>query len=183
MNRSDILKARRAVNKAVKLCAPLVVAQELTTIQYRLKKLLLDCPKEIRTREDTVKSLIRKADNIFSQYIRLEAADFEGWVYCFTCGKKVNWTNIDNGHFIKRQYEFLRFNKKNCHPQCTDCNWLKQGNDAVYEKNLIKMYGQDTVNWLHANKKHKKFTRWELKVLIEQCEKDVGYLKAMKNIN
>ncbi len=112
MNRSDILRARRAVNKAIKLCTPLVITQELVTIQYRLKKLLLDCPKEIRTREDTVKTLIRKADKIFSEYVRLDAAREGGTVECFTCHNLLYWTEIDNGHFIKRQYETLRFNKK-----------------------------------------------------------------------
>ena len=124
-----------------------------------------------------VVTLKRELDDIFSKWVRLEAADSSGLVRCVTCGSVHDWQNLDNGHFIKRQWTLIRWEPKNCHPQCRNCNWHKQGNDAEYEKYIINKYGEAVLNWLRANAKKKKWTRFELEMLINHYKPLVKKLK------
>lgn len=62
------------------------------------------------------------ADRVFSQYIRLRYSDREGNCSCVTCGKKMYWKDAQNGHYRSRSCLKYRFNERNCHPQCYNCN-------------------------------------------------------------
>lgn len=175
LSRADILRARRACNKAIRLSAPLVGgAAEIYAVWKRLGLALKACPRRIvAIRDAGVAALLTEADDIYSKYIRLKYADENGHVACFTCNTITHWTAIQNGHFIKRQFKMLRFNDKNCHPQCVNCNKWLQGNDAVYEKKIIEKYGMNTLLWLKANKKNRKYARYELMALIKHYEEEV----------
>lgn len=177
--RTEILRARRACNKALKLAGPLVGgAGEINAVLFGLGKALKDAPKVVRVdRRPSLKTLIRKADDIYSLYIRLTYADAEGFVACFTCGRFHKWNDIDNGHFIKRQYEVLRYHDKNCHPQCTHCNNFLQGNDVVYAERIKAKYGGNILLWLQAGKRYKKYQRFELEALIRHYEAEVKKLE------
>jgi hypothetical protein len=167
MIRSDIFRARRIVNKAYAVAKALVVAEEIKTVYYRLERLLHSIPKAVNVdRRPGVKTLKRKLDDIYSKFIRLKNADSDGIVRCYTCDARTHWTNITNGHFIKRQFTRLRFDDKNCHPQCVNCNKNLQGNDAEYERRLTAEYGENVVLWLKANAKMKKWLRFELETLL-----------------
>jgi hypothetical protein len=109
---------------------------------------------------------MQEADKVYSEYIRLSWAGDNGLVACYTCSKIYHWRHLDCGHFIKRQFTALRFNNINCKPQCKNCNNFLQGNDAEFERRLIAEYGADRVLWLKANQKKRKWSRWELRSLI-----------------
>jgi len=113
-----------------------------------------------------------KTDKWFSYFIRLRDSDDNGYCQCITCNSILYWKHMDCGHFVKRQHEGVRFNEKNCHAQCKSCNWLRQGNDAVYKDKIIQLYGQDTHDLLKsAEYKMVKRTQLELDLLEKEYRK------------
>lgn len=66
-------------------------------------------------------------DRLFSIAIRRVYADINGNVSCYTCGAKKHWKQIQNGHYISRNYLATRFDVRNCKPQCAGCNIWGRG--------------------------------------------------------
>jgi hypothetical protein len=91
--------------------------------------------KTIKT--SSYRGLEKKLDRIFSEYVRLKAADENGYCKCVTCGKVYHWKEIHCGHFISRAVKATRFNETNCNPQCVNCNTYNQGKWLEYEQALI----------------------------------------------
>jgi len=118
--------------------------------------------------ETGIKTKRLKLDRIFSEFIRRSRSK-DGIAVCFTCGKIDSWNNMDCGHFIKRQNLATRYNEINCQIQCRACNWLKQGNDVIFEKNLRAKYGDDKIDFLKSVKS-KKIHGFEFDVLIEKYQ-------------
>lgn len=87
-------------------------------------------------KEDNLADIISDADFVFSRYIRLKYADDSGNGWCFTCVSARHWSMLQCGHFIKRAHLFLRFDERNCRPQCIDCNERKDGNIREFSKKL-----------------------------------------------
>jgi hypothetical protein len=107
------------------------------------------------------------ADKYFSDYIRQRYA-VNGLVECFTCGKIGEWKYMDCGHYIKRQFQGLRYNEMNCQVQCKHCNYFLQGNDVQFRSRLIDYYGLPKVLALEASKKHvTKMSQWKLDLIAE----------------
>ena len=81
-------------------------------------------PKKKLTRS----KLIKKLDNIFSQYIRLSNSK-NGNCTCITCGKVGDWKNggMQAGHFMSRKHYSTRWDERNVKPQCVGCNMFKAG--------------------------------------------------------
>jgi hypothetical protein len=104
--------------------------------------------------------LQRILDGVFSQWVRRKFADHAGNVACFTCGKVKHWTEIQNGHFVKRGNLCTRFSETNCNPQCGGCNGFKGGNLEVYREKLDELYGDGTAEELESfGRKTCKMTR------------------------
>ena len=82
-------------------------------------------PKKKLTRS----KLVKKLDNIFSQYIRLSASDNNGNCVCITCGKKAHWKNggMQAGHFQSRRHYATRWEEDNVKVQCSSCNVFRYG--------------------------------------------------------
>ncbi len=91
-------------------------------------------------------------DTIYSIYIRLKYADINGYVRCFTCGARMHWKAIQNGHYVSRTHLATRWHDKNCHPQCVGCNIFKHGNMEEYALALIKKYGVPILKTLNKMK-------------------------------
>tara|TARA_R100000963_G_C4590723_1_gene68007 strand:- start:111 stop:515 length:405 start_codon:yes stop_codon:yes gene_type:complete len=126
------------------------------------------------------KSLIKKLDTIFSQYIRLKSADKKGYVSCYTCGIKKYWEKdyMQNGHFISRRHMILRYSEKNCRPQCYGCNVRGGGKQYQFAINLNKEYGYNIAEkLLHESRKTAKFSNDELVSLINRYEEFVKLMK------
>lgn len=66
-------------------------------------------------------------DRLFSIAIRRSYADLDGNVKCYTCGAQKHWKQIQNGHYISRNYLATRFDPRNCRPQCAGCNIWGRG--------------------------------------------------------
>ncbi len=117
-------------------------------------------------RKQTQSSLRRKLDKVFSAWIRKRDTNSEGKGNCITCGQ---FTELECGHFIPRQFSATRWNELNSAGQCPRCNRWLHGDQAEYYEVMVKKYGQSTVDEL-MRLKHttKKYTINELKELIER---------------
>lgn len=125
-----------------------------------------------RVGRESVQFLKKRLDNVFSQFIRLRDKGV-----CFTCGIVKSWREQQNGHYISRGFNSLRFDERNCNCQCVSCNVFRHGNMDVYALKLTEKYGADILKELSNEKrKIKQFTAEELKKLINQYEEKVAEL-------
>ncbi len=81
----------------------------------------------------------------FSKYVRLrDALKTTGTtthVKCITCGKLLQISFCDAGHFVSRRHNATLFDERNVNTQCRYCNRFLDGNLLEYRRQLIKMYG------------------------------------------
>lgn len=85
------------------------------------------------------------ADKFFSTFIRTRGGDgSRNW--CYTCGTRLNYEDLQCGHFISRRFTNTRWHEINCHPQCNTCNVDKHGNLKVYELRLRAEYGDALID-------------------------------------
>ena len=79
-------------------------------------------PKKKLTRS----KLVKKLDNIFSQYIRLSNS-VNDIAECVTCNKKDHWKKMQCGHFQSRKHYSTRWDERNVAVQCAGCNVFRYG--------------------------------------------------------
>lgn len=128
--------------------------------------------KELKDEIETVQSLMKKAQKVFNEFIRLRDDDV-----CISCEKPLG-DKYDAGHYIASTYKVHTFNENNVHSQCVHCNQYQSGNLLEYRERLIEKIGSEAVWWLE-NTKHDEYkpTREELKQLIEEYKQKVKDLK------
>tara|TARA_R110002049_G_scaffold200171_2_gene370787 strand:+ start:9376 stop:9771 length:396 start_codon:yes stop_codon:yes gene_type:complete len=90
----------------------------------------------LKSKKPKRSTLVKKADAIFSQFIRQRNADANGMTECFTCGKKDHWKSLQCGHFMSRKHYSTRWNEDNCQVQCAGCNVFRYGEQYTFGKNL-----------------------------------------------
>ena len=127
-----------------------------------------------------LKSLKKKLWKKRSELIRQRDADFQGYVSCFTCPKRMFWKEMDCGHYHSRIYDFtteLLTDNRNVQPQCKGDNGYKSGKPQEYALALLAKYGEDVLVELQAKKntpKHWKYS--EIEELIEEYTNKVKEL-------
>ena len=122
------------------------------------------------------KTLIKKLDKVFSEYIRRKYADKNGIVSCYTCGKKAYWKGegMQNGHFISRRSRILRWDERNCRSQCYSCNVMRYGESYIFGVKLNQEYGYNIADeLLIQSKKIIKQSDEDLKELIKLYENKI----------
>ena len=116
-------------------------------------------PKKVKRKKlPKLSTLIKKADAVFSKFIRVR----DGYI-CVTCGKTGNHA----GHYIRRGHKRVRWNAQNVHCQCCGCNTFLDGNMDRYALFMIERYGVDHLQWLENQKGAYKPTRDDLNTIIE----------------
>lgn len=120
----------------------------------------------------SLSQLKRELDKIFSIYVRQKYAK-EGKVRCYTCGATKDIKEIQNGHFVSRSILSLRFDERNCRPQCVGCNVFGGGKVAVFGNNLemeqrgivAKLYKQaNQITKWYASDYQKKIEEYKEKI-------------------
>lgn len=101
--------------------------------------------------QKSVSTLKKLADKYFSIYIRQREME-NGYNKCFTCGIVKLWKELQCGHYVSRMYINLRYDEKNCHPQCMACNVFKKGNLDTYAIKLMDKYGEGILRELDNEK-------------------------------
>ena len=120
-------------------------------------------------------------DSIFSNYIRLRDADEDGYVICCNCGKRLHWKEAQNGHYVKRRHQALRWDERNCHAECAECN--NQDINLGYAKFMVKRYGEDIWDKLQAQKNiHSKIMPHERQIMANNYRKKIAQLKKEKGL-
>jgi hypothetical protein len=122
-------------------------------------------------------TLVKKADAIFSQYIRQRNADANGQTECFTCGKKDHWKKLQCGHFQSRKHYSTRWNEDNCQVQCAGCNVFRYGEQYTFGRNLDAYIKEGLAEELNIlSHKIVKFDNNDLLSLIEYYKNKVAEL-------
>jgi hypothetical protein len=173
---SKCQRNRPYANKSKKICAPCV------------KKLAEETAKQRRANKRekkrmSISQLTKKLDTIFSIYIRLENANKNGMVKCFTCDSVHHYKAIQNGHFQSRRFMSTRFDPFNCAPQCYACNVGMSGMQYEFGKRIDLKYGAGIADLIaQKSKVVKKFIPDELVEMIEYFKEKVDKLKKEKDI-
>jgi hypothetical protein len=102
-------------------------------------------------KKKTVSKLKKELDALYSKYIRNKYA-VNGRVKCYTCPKVGEVKEMQNGHFVPRQYLKTRWDDRNCRPQCYACNMLYNGQPSAFANNLKKEYGENIIAELERDR-------------------------------
>lgn len=151
---------------------------------YYLKKRAPKSEKKAVPRKPSLSSLVRKLDGVFSEYIRLrDSRPFRYKAFrCISCGEVKPYEQMDCGHFIGRTHMATRFDEENCHGECRACNRFDSSHMIYYQRNLEKLIGKSRVDMLivrgHSTK---KWTAWELEILIKHYTEEVNKMKKERN--
>lgn len=113
------------------------------------------------------KTLVNKLDRLFSKYIRLRDSSGE-YFTCCSCGRTLAIEQADAGHFVNRRWMSLRWNEQNVHAQCSSCNRFDEGNIPAYSLFMARKYGDKHIERLLIQKSTRKYTDFELELLIEE---------------
>ena len=117
------------------------------------------------------KQLEKKADEAFSDFIRLSYANEQGMVSCSTCDFRDLWKYLTNGHYRSRDSRSTRWEEKNCSPQCVGCNSFGKGGgggEKVKHAEFIdKTHGKGTADaMIKQSHEIKIFNRVDLIAII-----------------
>ena len=115
-------------------------------------------PKKKLTRS----KIVKKLDNIFSQYVRLSNSK-DGKCKCVTCGKEGHWKNggIQAGHFQSRKHYATRW---------VGCNMFKAGEQYKFSLYLGQQLSEELLQESH---KTVKLADVELLEMIDYYQEEV----------
>ena len=120
------------------------------------------------------KKLHKKCWRLISEFIRRKDADFNGFVSCFTCGKKSHWKEMNAGHW---RHGVLDLDERNIKSQCAKCNLFLSGRLDVYTMKLIDLHDKEYVRKLGIDAdRHQGYALEELKILYLILKKKVSNL-------
>jgi len=128
-------------------------------------------------KQPNIRQLKQKVWKVFSLYIRLKDADAWGYNYCYTCDKRLHYTELQAGHGLGGRTNAILFDEELVKPQCKRCNIFLNGNYEVFHAKLIEEHG---LEWfkekLKLKNSNKQFTADELQKLYEYYKKQVDKL-------
>ena len=116
-------------------------------------------PKKKLTRS----KLVKKLDNIFSQYIRLSNS-VNDIAECVTCNKKDHWKKMQCGHFQSRKHYSTRWDERNVAVQCAGCNVFRYGEQFKFS---LYLGGKLSEELLQKSRETVKFADVDLLVMID----------------
>ncbi len=134
-----------------------------------------------KEKRESLPSLKKQLDTVFSTFIRQRDSNDNGIGTCVTCGRTGRWQDMDCGHYQPRQDLNTRWTEHNCHLQCKPCNGFRGGEAEKMAAYIDKTYGKHTALALQAKAKVKcRLDRHKLKLWIthytNQIKADRGYV-------
>lgn len=165
------------------LCDKCYQKEQLEKEKARVKTAKLK-EKKAKIREkkaSSISKLTKTLDQVFSKFIRLRDTDERGVGYCIDCGERMEWKNIQCGHFMSRRLLSVRWDEMNCAAQKDGCNMFQQGRQFEFAKGLDARYGDGTADLLLTRSREiKKWTSDELKSLIQHYNEKCKELESRK---
>ena len=125
--------------------------------------------RQKREKLKTVTDHANDTQRIVNKYIRLR--DLKEGRGCISCGTKtaMQW---HAGHYRNvKTHKSIRFDHRNIHLQCSQCNDWEGGNKIEYRKGLLERVGVDVVEWLEAQHDTKRWSVEELKQIQDLHKK------------
>ena len=124
--------------------------------------------KTKKTKTPSRSKLVKKADSVFSTYIRLRDADKHGIVKCPLCWAKIHRKKAQNMHFISRACWLYRYDEDNCHAGCMRCNVILSWNYIAYTRYMQNNYWIESVDHMIAESKNlHKLSTAEIQAIID----------------
>lgn len=140
--------------------------------------------KPKKPKKPTRSLLVKKADRIFSIFIRLRDCDKDGYIVCPLCWAKIYRKDAQNMHFITRGCWLYRYDEINCHAGCMRCNVILNGNYIEYSLWMIDQYWLEKVQEMKQKSKEvHKIPTYELESIIEYYTARVEELAKEKGIS
>ena len=131
-------------------------------------------------KKKTYAQLKKQLDATFSEYIRRKESDSNGYVSCVCCGVSRHWKDrMHCGHYIPREKTAIRWDERNCHPQCAEDNYKQKltGDCTEYTIWMIENLGYTTIQDLQEIKNSKvKLTRNDLQQKIDYYQHKIDSL-------
>jgi len=122
-------------------------------------------------KKSNLKKLKKKAWELLSKCIRLEASDTAGYVICYTCGKKLPWKKMQAGHGFSGRGNAILLEEKIIRPQGYGCNICNSGKLDIFIQKLRTELGDKEFEILWKQKHTiRKFTINELEEIIMNYE-------------
>ena len=120
-------------------------------------------------------SLKKKADRLFSLYIRQKYSDNNGIATCVSCWKKDHYKNMHNAHFIERWCMKRRWEEDNCRPSCISCNsFRKEYHLRMFTIYQVKRLWLEKVEQMSADRYTvHKLRKSDLIKLIEELKNEL----------
>lgn len=125
---------------------------------------------EMKSNLMTHKDWVKLFQITFNTFIRLRDKELP----CISCGA-IKCEEFHAGHYIASTYQYLRFNEKNVHKQCSRCNTHLRGNIIPYRIELINRIGLNEVELLE-NSRHMM-----LELSIPEIQEKIKYYKSLIN--
>lgn len=125
--------------------------------------------KKKRKPAGSVAALKKKAWELCSRAIRLEAREDDGLVTCITCGVRLPWNRgMQAGHFIDGRYNAILFDERGIHPQCMGCNVMLNGRKEEYFVWMESQYGREVIDELRRQRNESRsFSAEELLEMMD----------------
>lgn len=122
----------------------------------------------------------KEFDKVFALYVK----ERDNWI-CFTCGRKGDRSNIQNGHYIPRGACGLElyFHEDNCHAQCSYCNHVLEGNTIKYKEKLGEKTHKKLYDIFYKRNNDLKYSKMDYVNLIEEYEAKIEQLKHERRTN
>lgn len=126
-----------------------------------MQRVALAEKREAKERLKTRRDYEREAQRAFNQWVRWRDR-FDG---CISCHMPATY----QGQWHASHYRStgaapeLRFDERNVHKACAQCNSIKSGNVVEYRIRLVQKIGLEAVEWLEGPHEPKKYTVDELK--------------------
>jgi len=120
----------------------------------------------------TRKTLVKKADKAFSNYIKAR----DGY-RCVVCGST---NRVAAGHLLSRVAYSTRWDETQVFAQCSSCNFLHEQNPGPFTAWYLKKFGAD--KYLDLEQRYRltrKWKDWELEELIKKYEDKLHGLTNM----
>ncbi len=126
----------------------------------------------------------------FSKSVRLShvcnvLSPDRAYARCVTCNKLFDIKDMDTGHWMKRNKKATKYDRRNCHPQCSNCNSFCKGEEVLHEEYILKTYGQEVVDDLkeRAAYAYFKIPKIALNIINEESKEIINKICKEKGIN
>ena len=134
--------------------------------------------KAKRAKLPTLPALKRKAWKLLSECIRREAANADGYVFCFTCDEPMHWKQAQAGHGISGRTGSTLLDEEIIRSQCYRDNVLRHGEYGIFAVRLDEENGQ---GWYAAKIKESRSVK---KLSREYLEDRISvYLERLAVLN